>query len=50
VAATNLTLEGGGDGAGVLTRVGLDDGVGVRWFLVDVSGDAAVGEACEVNV
>jgi hypothetical protein len=43
VSLTNLTLEGGGDGAGMLVRVWLDDDVGVRGFSVDVGGDAAIG-------
>jgi hypothetical protein len=50
VGATYLTLEGGCDGAGVLIGMGFDDGVGVGWFPVDVGGDAAIGEACEVNI
>jgi hypothetical protein len=39
VGPTNLTFEGGGDGAGVLVGVWLDDEVGVGGFPVDVGGD-----------
>jgi hypothetical protein len=50
VGPTNLTFEGGGDGAGVLVGVLLDDDAGVGGFSVDVGGDAAIGKACEMDI
>jgi hypothetical protein len=42
VGPTKLTFEGGNKGPRVVAGVGLQNDVGVRWFLEDLGGDAIV--------
>jgi hypothetical protein len=50
VGAADLTLECGEDDVGVLARVRLGYDICVRWLAINVCGDAAVEEACQVHI